>query len=205
MSTETHWNKVYTDKAVTQVSWFQLHASQSIQLIQSLKLEPDAAMIDVGAGASILTDELLDLGYRHLTVLDISNMALQQSQQRLGDRAHLIDWKVADLLSVEFEPESYQVWHDRAVFHFLTQPQAQKRYIQQVKTAVQPLGYVIMATFAEDGPLKCSGLEVQRYSVAQLQQQFAEPDFRLVTSVQNMHITPNGQVQKFNYVMFQKQ
>lgn len=205
MSTETHWNKVYTDKAVTQVSWFQLHASQSIQLIQSLKLEPDAAMIDVGAGASILTDELLYLGYRHLTVLDISNMALQQSQQRLGDRAHLIDWKVADLLSVEFEPESYQVWHDRAVFHFLTQPQAQKRYIQQVKTAVQPLGYVIMATFAEDGPLKCSGLEVQRYSVAQLQQQFAEPAFRLVTSVQNMHITPNGQVQKFNYVMFQKQ
>ncbi|AUX85187.1 SAM-dependent methyltransferase [Acinetobacter sp. ACNIH2] len=205
MSTETHWNRVYTDKAVTQVSWFQLHASQSIQLIQSLKLEPDAAIIDIGAGASILADELLDLGYRHLTVLDISNMALRQSQQRLGDRAHLIDWKVADLLSVEFEPESYQVWHDRAVFHFLTQPQAQKRYIQQVKTAVQPLGYVIMATFAEDGPLKCSGLEVQRYSVAQLQQQFAEPDFRLVTSVQNMHITPNGQVQKFNYVMFQKQ
>lgn len=205
MSTETHWNRVYTDKAVTQVSWFQLHASQSIQLIQSLKLEPDAAMIDVGAGASILVDELLDLGYRHLTVLDISNRALQQSQQRLGDRAHLIDWKVADLLSVELPPESYQVWHDRAVFHFLTQPQEQKRYIQQVKKAVQPLGYVIMATFAEDGPVQCSGLAVQRYSVAQLQQQFAEPDFRLVTSVQNVHITPNGQVQKFNYVVFQKQ
>ena len=151
MSTETHWNRVYTDKAVTQVSWFQLHASQSIQLIQSLKLEPDAAIIDIGAGASILADELLDLGYRHLTVLDISNMALRQSQQRLGDRAHLIHWKVADLLSVEFEPETYQVWHDRAVFHFLTQPQEQKRYIQQVKTAVQPLGYVIVATFAEDG------------------------------------------------------
>lgn len=205
MSTETHWNRVYTDKAVTQVSWFQLHASQSIQLIQSLKLEPDAAMIDVGAGASILVDELLDLGYRHLTVLDISNRALQQSQQRLGDRAHLIDWKVADLLSVELPLESYQVWHDRAVFHFLTQPQEQKRYIQQVKKAVQPLGYVIMATFAEDGPVQCSGLAVQRYSVAQLQQQFAEPDFRLVTSVQNVHITPNGQVQKFNYVVFQKQ
>ena len=205
MSTETHWNRVYTDKAVTQVSWFQLHASQSIQLIQSLKLEPDAAIIDVGAGASILADELLDLGYRHLTVLDISNMALRQSQQRLGDRAHLIHWKVADLLSVEFEPETYQVWHDRAVFHFLTQHQEQKRYIQQVKTAVQPLGYVIVATFAEDGPVQCSGLAVQRYSVAQLQQQFAEPDFRLVTSVQNVHITPNGQVQKFNYVMFQKQ
>ena len=205
MSTETHWNRVYTDKAVTQVSWFQLHASQSIQLIQSLKLEPDAAIIDIGAGASILADELLDLGYRHLTVLDISNMALRQSQQRLGDRSHLIHWKVADLLSVEFEPETYQVWHDRAVFHFLTQHQEQKRYIQQVKTAVQPLGYVIVATFAEDGPVQCSGLEVQRYSIAQLQQQFAEPDFRLVTSVQNMHITPNGQVQKFNYVMFQKQ
>lgn len=205
MSTETHWNRVYTDKAVTQVSWFQLHASQSIQLIQSLKLEPDAAIIDIGAGASILAAELLDLGYRHLTVLDISNMALRQSQQRLGDRAHLIHWKVADLLSVEFEPETYQVWHDRAVFHFLTQPQEQKSYIQQVKTAVQPLGYVIVATFAEDGPVQCSGLEVQRYSIAQLQQQFAEPDFRLVTSVQNMHITPNGQVQKFNYVMFQKQ
>ena len=205
MSTETHWNRVYTDKAVTQVSWFQLHASQSIQLIQSLKLEPDAAMIDVGAGASILADELLDLGYRHLTVLDISNKALQQSQQRLDDRAHLIDWKVADLLSVEFEPESYQVWHDRAVFHFLTHPQEQKRYIQQVKTAVQPLGYVIVATFAEDGPVQCSGLEVHRYSVAELQQQFAEPDFRLVSSVQNVHTTPNGQVQKFNYVVFQKQ
>lgn len=205
MSTETHWNRVYTDKAVTQVSWFQLHASQSIQLIQSLKLEPDAAIIDVGAGASILADELLDLGYRHLTVLDISNVALRQSQQRLGDRAHLIHWKVADLLSVELPPESYQVWHDRAVFHFLTQPQEQKRYIQQVKKAVQPLGYVIMATFAEDGPVQCSGLAVQRYSVAQLQQQFAEPDFRLVTSVQNVHITPNGQVQKFNYVVFQKQ
>lgn len=205
MSTETHWNRIYTDKAVMQVSWFQLHASQSIQLIQSLKLEPDAAIIDIGAGASILADELLDLGYRHLTVLDISNMALRQSQQRLGDRAHLIHWKVADLLSVEFEPETYQVWHDRAVFHFLTQPQEQKSYIQQVKTAVQPLGYVIVATFAEDGPVQCSGLEVQRYSIAQLQQQFAEPDFRLVTSVQNMHITPNGQVQKFNYVMFQKQ
>lgn len=205
MSIETHWNRVYTDKAVTQVSWFQLHASQSIQLIQSLKLEPDAAMIDVGAGASILADELLDLGYSNLTVLDISNMALQQSQQRLGDRAHLIHWKVANLLSVEFEPESYQVWHDRAVFHFLTQPQEQKRYIQQVKTAVQPLGYVIVATFAEDGPLKCSGLEVQRYSIAQLQQQFAEPDFRFISSVQDVHITPNQQTQKFNYVVFQKQ
>jgi SAM-dependent methyltransferase len=171
MSTETHWNRVYTDKAVTQVSWFQLHASQSIQLIQSLKLETDAAIIDVGAGASILADELLDLGYRHLTVLDISNKALQQSQQRLGDRAHLIHWKVADLLSAE----------------------------------LQPLGYVIVATFAEDGPVQCSGLEVQRYSVAELQQQFAEPDFCLVSSVQNVHTTPNGQVQKFNYAVFQKQ
>jgi 2-polyprenyl-3-methyl-5-hydroxy-6-metoxy-1,4-benzoquinol methylase len=202
MSTETHWNRVYTDKAATQVSWFQLHASQSIQLIQSLKLDFNAAIIDVGA--SILADELLDLGYHHLTVLDISNMALQQSQQRLGDRAHLIDWKAADLLNVEFEPETYQVWHDRAVFHFLTQPQEQKRYIQQVKTAVQPLGYVIVATFAEDGPVQCSGLEVQRYSVAQLQQQFAEPDFRFISSVQDVHITPNQQAQKFNYVVFQK-
>ena len=197
--TPNHWDNIYRTRAVDQVSWFQTEARKSLDLINSVSPQRDAPIIDVGGGASVLADNLLDAGYTDLTVLDLSPAALAVSQNRLGDLAAKVRWVVADVLRTVFEP-TYTVWHDRAVFHFLTDASDRAAYVDQVRSAVNPGGYVLVATFAEDGPERCSGLPVVRYSAAELHSQFGD-DFRLLRSEHEDHRTPRGAEQSFIYCL----
>jgi 2-polyprenyl-3-methyl-5-hydroxy-6-metoxy-1,4-benzoquinol methylase len=198
MQSKEHWEKVYSTKAATQVSWFQEHAAMSLQLIARQNVPLSAAIIDVGGGASTLVDDLLDGGYRHLTVLDLSGAAIATAQARLGERASLVQWREANVLEEALPPHSFDVWHDRAVFHFLTTEKERQAYVAQVLRAVKPGGIVIVATFAEDGPAQCSGLPVMRYDANDLHAQFGAP-FELLGHEKESHRTPGGNEQKFVY------
>lgn len=204
IESKQHWDQVYSSKAVNQVSWFQPHAELSMQFIAATGIDKKAAIIDVGGGASVLVDDLLQAGFSNITVLDIAAAALHNSQQRLGEQAQQVCWQVGNILELEFSSPHYDLWHDRAVFHFLTDRADQQRYLEQVKRAVKPGGFIIVATFAEDGPLKCSGLEVQRYSIAELRATFAEVNVELLRSGKMTHVTPAGHEQKFSYCLFQR-
>ena len=155
-----HWELVYTTKTPQRVSWYQARADQSVRLIQQTGLPLSASIIDVGGGASTLVDDLLHEGYRNLTVLDLSSSALAAAQARLGEEAHNVIWMEADITNVILPPHAFDLWHDRAVFHFLTSERERQAYVSAVIRAVKPGGHVIVATFAEDGPLQCSGLPV---------------------------------------------
>ena len=198
MSRAEHWEQVYQTKGPDQVSWFQAEARLSRQLIETRAPNRSSAIIDIGAGASTLVDGLLDAHYHALTVLDLSPAALQLVRVRLGDRASRVDWRAADVLEASLESHAFDVWHDRAVFHFLTADADRRRYVEQVQRAVRPGGLVIVATFAEDGPLRCSGLEVARYSPTQLHAEFGTP-FTLLESHRELHTTPSGTTQAFTY------
>ncbi len=198
MPNKDHWEQVYTTKSTTGVSWFQAHAEQSLRLIQDTGVPLSAAIIDVGGGASTLVDDLLAGGYRALSVLDISAAALKAAQVRLGAAAEQVRWLVGDITSVELPTQTFDVWHDRAVFHFLTTPEQRAAYVCQVLHAVKPGGHVIVSTFAEDGPLQCSGLPVMRYSADGLHAEFGAP-FELIRHEQEEHRTPAGGIQKFVY------
>lgn len=198
MQTKEHWEKVYTTKAATHVSWFQEHAAMSLQLITRQSVPLSASIIDVGGGASTLVDDLLDAGYRKLTVLDLSGAAIATAKARLGERAVLVQWLEANVLEERLPPHRFDVWHDRAVFHFLTTEQEREAYVQQVLRAVKPGGLIIVATFAEDGPTQCSGLPVMRYSANDLHAQFGAP-FELLGHEMESHMTPGGNEQKFVY------
>lgn len=198
MSRAEHWEQVYRTKGPDQVSWFQAEARLSRQLIEALHPDRAGAIIDVGGGASTLVDGLLDAGYRALSVLDLSPAALQQARARLGTRAERVTWQAADILDVSLPAQRLDVWHDRAVFHFLTAADDRRRYIAQVRHALRPGGLVIVATFAEDGPLRCSGLDVARYSPAQLHAVFGAP-FTPLESHRETHTTPSGATQVFTY------
>ena len=161
-------------QASDSVSWFQPHAEISMRLIRETGLGHDAAIIDVGAGASTLVDDLLDGGYCHITILDLSGAALAETQQRLGMRSSSVQCLVADITLAAFEPHSFDVWHDRAVFHFLTTDEDRKKYVRQVLRALKPGGHVIMATFGAKGPTQCSGLPVIRYEPEALHAEFGE-------------------------------
>lgn len=200
MDLKSHWDKVYREKAPDQVSWFQPEARLSRELIQQVAPDRDAAILDVGAGASTLIDGLVAAGYRRLTVLDLSTAALAQSQQRLGPGATGVVWLEADVLIAPLPEASIDLWHDRAVFHFLTAPADRQRYVEQVRRAVRPGGHVLVATFAEDGPTRCSGLAVARYSPAALQREFGR-DFLIVESRREEHATPSGALQAFTYCL----
>ena len=204
MQSKDHWEQVYTTKASSGVSWFQEHARQSVQLIQQTGASPDASIIDVGGGASTLVDDLLDGGYRKIAVLDLSEAALAASQSRLGDLATKVSWLVGDISTLELPRHAYDVWHDRAVFHFLTSPQKRKAYVESVLHAVKPGGHVVVATFAEDGPQKCSGLEVMRYNADGLHAEFGAP-FTLLQQEREEHRTPFGTVQRFIYCLCRKE
>lgn len=197
-----HWEKVYQEKEPGQVSWFQPEPRISLDLIQSLGLQLTDKIIDVGGGASLLVDNLLDKGFNNITVLDISAKALERSKERLGDRAPKVTWVSADITQTEL-PEC-ALWHDRAVFHFLTDPEDRKRYIQALGKAVRPGGYVIIATFALEGPPKCSGLNVERYDPQKLSQELGQK-FSLVKTTEETHVTPWSSEQKFVYCVFHKQ
>jgi len=198
MQSKSHWENVYTSKAATQVSWFQEHAEKSLQLITRHRPPPAAAVIDVGGGASTLVDDLLDAGYRQLTVLELSGAAIATARARLGDRAAQVQWLEADVLTAELPAAAFDVWHDRAVFHFLTSAEERAAYVRQVLPAVKPGGLVIVATFAQAGPVQCSGLPVVRYSATGLHGEFGAP-FELLGHEKETHRTPAGHEQKFVY------
>ena len=195
-----HWERVYGTKQPTEVSWYQPHATRSLALIQRVAPDRSAPIIDVGGGASTLVDDLLAAGYRDVTVLDLSGSALATARTRLGPDAERVRWLEADLLGYEFPEGGYAVWHDRAVFHFLTDPAARARYVAQVRRAVRPGGFVLVATFATDGPERCSGLDVERYSPESLHAEFGAP-FQLTASEREEHATPQGARQTFIYCL----
>lgn len=198
MKRKTHWEGVYGAKAPESVSWYQPQASRSLELIKESGVGPFGRIIDVGAGASVLVDNLLDAGYRDLTVLDISAAALERARSRLGARAGDVTWIESDVTGTDLPAGAFDLWHDRAVFHFLVDPGDRQAYLQVLRRALRPGGYVIIATFAEDGPERCSGLPVQRYSPQQLHAQLGDA-FALVQHEREEHRTPGGAVQRFQY------
>ncbi|PHR63504.1 MAG: SAM-dependent methyltransferase [Idiomarina sp.] len=200
---DNHWEDVYKTKAVDRVSWYQSRAETSLRLITDTGMSHEAAIIDVGSGASRLIDNLLAAGFANITALDLSASALATSKKRLKAKAENVTWLVGDVLTTAFAKAQFSIWHDRAVFHFLMTPEQQQSYVTQAAKAVEQGGYAIIATFAEDGPEKCSGLPVQRYSAQQLAEVFAE-HFTLVHTEREIHKTPNGSEQKFNYCVLRR-
>ena len=203
MQSKDHWENVYSTKAPDNVSWFQPHAELSTRLIRESCPQRDAAIIDVGGGASTLVDDLLDAGYTQVTVLDLSQTALAESRRRLGVREASVRWMQADITRAEFAPHSFDLWHDRAVFHFLTMPEDRTAYVRQVLRAVKPGGHVVMATFGSNGPAQCSGLPVMRYAPDELHAEFGDA-FTLLAHEEQLHHTPFGTDQQFIYCMCRK-
>ena len=203
MDRKQHWDQVYNTKTSDAVSWFQEHADQSLRLIRNTGLGKAAAIIDVGGGDSRLIDDLVAEGYTDLTVLDLSSTALAVARQRLGKNADAVNWMEGDITRAALPGNRFDVWHDRAVFHFLTDPDDRHAYVEQVMQAVRPGGHVIVATFAEDGPEKCSGLPVMKYQPETLHAQFGNT-FLLVEHEKEAHRTPFGVVQQFVYCYCRK-
>lgn len=198
MDTKSHWEKIYTTRAPNQVSWYRPHLETSLALIERAAPDRSSSIIDVGGGESTLVDDLVVRGFQNITVLDVSESAIEATRKRLGDAANAIHWIAADITQLELEPKTYDVWHDRAVFHFLTDPQQRIAYIRQVLRSVIPGGHVIVSTFGPEGPTKCSGLDVMRYDADSLHDEFGKR-FRLVESSQELHDTPFGTTQQFLY------
>lgn len=198
MDSKSHWEAVYSTKSPDSVSWFQNHAEESLRFIVSTRLGSAAAIFDVGGGASTLVDDLLTAGYVDISVLDLSAAAMAAARRRLGAAADKVTWIEGDITQVDLPCARFDIWHDRAVFHFLTDAASRRRYVEQVMRAVRPGGHVIVATFAEDGPEQCSGLPVMRYSADELHAEFGD-GFKLLTHHKEEHRTPFGQPQQFVY------
>ena len=201
MDPKSHWENVYRTKQPTEVSWYRAHLDLSLKLIEEAAGSRDAHIIDVGGGESTLVDDLLARGYRNLHVLDISATAIAVARKRLGAAADGVDWLCGDVTSFAFALHRYDVWHDRAVFHFLTAEHDRIAYVRQVAHAVRPGGHVIVATFGPEGPTQCSGLNVARYDPEGLQREFGS-GFRWVKHCTDLHRTPAGSVQQFIYCRF---
>jgi ubiquinone/menaquinone biosynthesis C-methylase UbiE len=198
MDGKAHWERVYTTRSAREVSWYQPHADQSLELIRSVASGNPCRVIDVGGGASTLVDDLLALGAFDVSVLDISETALQVARDRLGRSQQQVHWLAGDIESIDLPRAAYDVWHDRAVFHFMTTAEQRAAYVAQVRRAVRPGGHVIVAAFGPDGPLQCSGLPVMRYSPEELHDQFGGA-FDLVEHKSEAHRTPAGKLQQFVY------
>ena len=197
-----HWENVYLTKGEAEVSWFQNSPATSLDLIRAATPDHGAASIDIGGGASRLVDALLQDGYRDVSVLDLSANALDAAKKRIGGAASMVDWIVAD--ATTWQPaKSYEVWHDRAAFHFLTDPRDRAAYVERLRSAVAPGGNVIIATFAPDGPEKCSGLPVQRHDSASLAAALG-PEFELVETRSETHHTPWDSTQAFQFSRFRR-
>jgi SAM-dependent methyltransferase len=201
MNSKQYWEQVYATKASNAVSWFQQRADRSLFLIRGTGVGKDSSIIDAGGGSSTLIDDLVTEGYSNLTVLDLSANALEVAKQRLRGRYDSVKWLEGDVTNVDLPPQHFDVWHDRAVFHFLTQLEDRRAYVQQVMHALRPEGHVILSTFAEDGPEKCSGLPVMRYSPDSLQAEFGNA-FKLLSYEHEVHHTPFGTEQQFLYCHF---
>lgn len=200
-SRKSHWKRVYATSEPTEVSWYQPNPARSLALVRATGVSLAAPILDVGGGASTLVDYLLDAGYRDLTVLDIAGEALDRARGRLAAQAGRVTWIEADI--TEFQPSRrYEVWHDRAVFHFLTAASDRTRYLDVLRSAIRPHGHFLLATFGPEGPTRCSGLDVRRYSVQRLEALFGS-DFELRAHEIEEHRTPMGTMQQFLYTWWQ--
>jgi 2-polyprenyl-3-methyl-5-hydroxy-6-metoxy-1,4-benzoquinol methylase len=198
MDTKTHWEKVYKAKGPETVSWYRPHLETSLALIERTGAGFSSSIIDVGGGESTLVDDLTSRGYRNVTVLDVSETAIEVCKNRVQQAADHVHWVAADITLTELEPDAYDIWHDRAVFHFLTGMPQRIAYVQNVARSVKRGGHVIVGTFGPEGPRKCSGLDVMRYDADSLHDQFGAK-FRLVESFKELHQTPLGGTQQFLY------
>jgi 2-polyprenyl-3-methyl-5-hydroxy-6-metoxy-1,4-benzoquinol methylase len=202
MGRKTHWERVYTTQSVDDVGWFQPRPTVSLRLMESAGVPPEAGIIDVGAGASMLVDELLTRGYRDVSALDVSRSGLEHVRGRLGERAEQVHWIEADV--AQFHPKRrWDLWHDRAALHFLTDPADRKGYRRALEEGVAPGGHAIIATFSLEGPARCSGLEVVRYGPATLSAELGAA-FELREAHGEDHVTPTGVVQPFVYCLFRR-
>jgi ubiquinone/menaquinone biosynthesis C-methylase UbiE len=195
---QSHWEHIYQTKKASQLSWYRAHLEKSLELIASAAKGRDARIIDVGGGESTLIDDLLERGYQRVSVLDISQKAIDVTRDRLGERGDSVSWLVGDITTMELPKQQYEVWHDRAVFHFLTESAKREAYVQQVREAVKVGGHVIVASFGPTGPRTCSGLDVVRYDADSLHGEFGA-QFQLVKHVEEQHQTPFGTTQEFVY------
>jgi len=195
-----HWEQVYAGKRPDEVSWYQARPGISLELIALSGTPKEGNIIDVGGGASSLADYLLDAGFTGLTVLDISGKAIEYARDRLGDRACLVYWIEADITKIRLD-KPVDLWHDRAVFHFLTEKPDRDKYVDSLRKTLKPAGHLILASFAPDGPEKCSGLPVCRYDAALIKAALGA-DFELIREVPETHITPWDAGQNFRYFLF---
>lgn len=198
MDVKSHWEKVYETKAPDEVSWYARHLARSLSLIESASPDRSASIIDIGGGESTLVDDLLARGYFNLTILDVSQTALDATKKRLGEAGEQIHWICGDVTQAQLPAHSFDVWHDRAVFHFLIAPDQRKAYVRLAERAVRPGGHVIVSTFGPEGPARCSGLDVARYDADSLHGEFGSR-FKLVESSKELHQTPLGATQQFLY------
>lgn len=203
MTDSAHWQQVYQTRPIDATSWYQPRAEPSLSLIRDACPAPDAAIVDVGGGASTLIDGLLGSGYTDLTVLDIAAASLEQARARLGDAATRVDWQVGDVTRHTWPHRRFDLWHDRAVFHFLTGHRERDAYIERLHQALDVNGHLVIATFADDGPAQCSGLDVQRYDETTLAETLG-PGLRCLSTRREHHRTPAGRTQSFLYGVFRK-
>lgn len=203
MNRQSHWENVYRTKNADQVSWFKLHLSKSLEIVLGTKIDKHDPIIDVGGGASTLVDDLLNEGFTNVIVLDVSSESLEVSKKRLGKEALKIHWTTGDITAVNLPKSYYSLWHDRAVFHFLTNPEDRQNYKRILDQSLKPKAFAIIATFSLGGPTKCSGLDVVRYSPETLSKELG-PGFQLLHSENETHKTPFDTTQEFVYCLFQK-
>lgn len=202
MNRKDHWESIYRNKSPLDVSWYQKEPALSLSLINSLRLKKDENIIDVGGGASTLVDRLLDEGFENVSVLDLSANALDHAAHRLGHRAKSVTWMNEDITNL-VPDRSYSLWHDRAVFHFLTEKSDRQKYRKALEAAVRPDGHAIIAAFAIGGPKKCSGLDIVQYDGGKLQKELGER-FALIEERSETHITPQGRKQLFGFFLFRR-
>lgn len=200
---KTHWENIYAVKEPTEVSWYREHLDTSLKMILQTKTAKSGTIIDIGGGSSTLVDDLFKKGFSNLSVLDISANAIETSRERLGKRAEKVEWIVADITNVSLPENYYDVWHDRAVFHFLTDAGDRKKYVELVMRSLKVGGHIIVASFGLNGPTKCSGLDVVRYSPETMRDEFGE-SFRLIKSLNETHRTPFETTQEFIYCYCRK-
>ncbi len=202
MENKDHWEKVFATKTENEVSWFQAYPKTSVEFLELFNLPLEANIIDVGGGDSHFVDALLEKGYKNIYVLDISANAIERAKKRLGDQAAKVNWIVSDI--TEFEPPiKFDFWHDRAAFHFLTSEEKIYKYVSIAEEAINSDGYLILGTFSESGPKKCSGLEIRQYNETSMSARF-EVEFKRIKCITEDHITPFNTTQNFLFCSFQR-
>ena len=202
MDEQRHWNKIYSSKAEDEVSWFQPYPKKSMEFVELFNLPLNANIIDIGGGDSYFVDALLEKGYKNIYVLDISAKAIERAKERLGSKAFDVHWIVSDV--TDFEPPiQFDFWHDRAAFHFLKSEDKIYKYVSTTENAIKKDGYLILGTFSENGPKRCSGLEIKQYSETSMSARF-ENAFDKIKCIQEDHVTPNNTIQNFLFCSFKK-